>query len=99
VSDEILKHVRSVTRSPRVPKCQASPESGKRPAERARCMECGRGSCLLCVAESGPQGALAAPCLPPSIGCEQVQPRELCGVLRERVVHCTFLGENGGQYQ
>jgi hypothetical protein len=27
------------------------------------------------------------------------QPRELCGVLRERVVHCTFLGENGGQYQ
>jgi hypothetical protein len=27
------------------------------------------------------------------------QPRELCGVLRERVVHCTFLGENGGRYQ
>ena len=27
------------------------------------------------------------------------KPRELCGVLRERVVHCTFLGENGGQYQ
>ena len=27
------------------------------------------------------------------------QPRELCGVLRERVVHGTFLGENGGQYQ
>jgi len=24
------------------------------------------------------------------------KPRELCGVLRERVVHCTFLGENGG---
>lgn len=29
----------------------------------------------------------------------QRKPRELCGVLRERVVHCTFLGENGGQYQ
>jgi len=27
------------------------------------------------------------------------KPRELCDVLRGRVVHCTFLGENGGQYQ
>ena len=27
------------------------------------------------------------------------RPRELCGVLRERVVHGPFLGEDGGRYK